>query len=388
MADLWTKFVACVAASVLVFAAAGCSPPAAPVPGHGVPARAVPAAPAVTSTANPPATKRRLPPRPRDIDVTGLDPCQSLTEAQERQMHYDLGWQRPPRRETKPDDGVENCFFQWSSQGRVGIVAFPAQSPEKWLDVDPDLIAEPVRVITIDGFPAVRLPGPKALAQKQAACEVHVDVQDGHSIRVSAQVALASPPASVDTMCADAVTLATMVTKNAATGLIAKEPTYTVSTLPPRPRDIDLTDVDPCTLLTSAQLGELQYDPNVHSPMVDAITDSPTCAYVSPGRNVSAMVSTVRGERASDWLTDPQRHPFLPPKPITVAGFPALQVLPTPNARSLGGCVVVVDVHDGQYLMVQSTITDRYSDVVEPDPRPYCAEDETITEKVIDTLDG
>jgi hypothetical protein len=159
--------------------------------------------------------------------------------------------------------------------------------------------------------------------------------------------------------------------------------------LPPRPRELDLTGVQPCTdLLTGQQLRELDYDRGfVRPPPADRsdIHGGPNCLFGStaltggPNRNMSSLVGVSTSEGALAWVTDPLRTPKDQPDVVTVEGFSAL-VLPHP--RLPDNCLVVVDTAQGQYLEVDSS----------PDTGQgggydlYCAEAERVAAMAIQTL--
>jgi uncharacterized protein DUF3558 len=158
--------------------------------------------------------------------------------------------------------------------------------------------------------------------------------------------------------------------------------------LPPRPRELDLTGVQPCTdLLTDQQLRELDYDRGYLRPPSADHSDfhgGPDCLFGStsltggPNRNMSSLVGISTTEGALAWVTDPVRAPKDRPEVVTVEGFSAL-VLPHP--RLAGNCLVVVDTAQGQYLEVDSG-----PDVGEGPYDPYCAEAARVAGMAIQTL--
>ncbi|MHA6618562.1 DUF3558 domain-containing protein [Pseudonocardia sp. DLS-67] len=122
--------------------------------------------------------------------------------------------------------------------------------------------------------------------------------------------------------------------------------------LPPRPREVRLDGVDPCSLLTEQQRAELGLDGR------PAFSQAPVGLY--PGADVPAcdlsgfepravatgitLVTTVGIER----FTSGELAAEI--RPITVQGFPAVVAVPT---RLTDYCTVVVDVAPGQLLDVQ-----------------------------------
>jgi hypothetical protein len=159
--------------------------------------------------------------------------------------------------------------------------------------------------------------------------------------------------------------------------------------LPPRPRELDLTGVDPCKdLLTERQLRELDYDLGYARPPKSGHSDihgGPDCTFASNGgaggssRNVRSLVGISTTEGALTWITDPARTPDARPEVVTVRGFSAL-VLPNPKVP--GNCAVVVDTAEGQYLDVSSSQDDGEG----TDPEPYCEEAEHVAGMAIQTI--
>jgi hypothetical protein len=128
--------------------------------------------------------------------------------------------------------------------------------------------------------------------------------------------------------------------------------------LPPRPRDIDVTGLDPCKALTFAQEKELEYDTGWQDSPVpdhDGISGAPNCSYQSRSREFGSLIAFVTNADAEVWLTDPSHKPELTPKKVTVSGFPALQITVRPTEPLPDKCKIIVDVHDGQYIDVFSS---------------------------------
>lgn len=160
--------------------------------------------------------------------------------------------------------------------------------------------------------------------------------------------------------------------------------------LPPRPRDLDISGVNPCTdVLTRDQLRKLAYDLGyLEKPIAgkSPIHGGPLCGYASSNppdqlsRDLGSLVIISTSEGADVWLTDPQRK--RPPDKYhlaTIAGFPALVL---PNPVIVTNCAIVVDVHDGQYLQVDSSSNDGKG----TSPDPYCAEAQRVAGMVMENL--
>jgi hypothetical protein len=134
----------------------------------------------------------------------------------------------------------------------------------------------------------------------------------------------------------------------AGTGSVAPTHLSTLS-LPPRPRNVPLTGVDPCSLLSSTQQAKLGVDPGVPG-QPDVNWHDPQCGFqlTDPGTLPSYNVQTVTNAGIQFWL-----NPLLAnnTKPASIGGFPAVDV--TSKATVATGCQTVVSVADGQMLIVQ-----------------------------------
>jgi hypothetical protein len=152
--------------------------------------------------------------------------------------------------------------------------------------------------------------------------------------------------------------------------------------LPPRPREVRVDGVDPCSLLTEAQRAELGLDAR---PVVDL---SPSMLY--PGGDVPAcsirgfqpravavglsLVTTTGIERFSGRDLDAELSP------TSVSGFAAVVVRPT---QFTDWCTVVVDIAAGQLLDVQ------FADGGREPPIPQlqlCQDAEAVADAVMQTL--
>jgi hypothetical protein len=121
--------------------------------------------------------------------------------------------------------------------------------------------------------------------------------------------------------------------------------------LPPRPREVRLDGVDPCSVLTVEQRAALGYRGTASSsmPYVDLFGgEVPTCTMSSSSADPTILgvgiVTTVGIER---WR---ERNLAAVVRSDSVAGFPAIVALPS---QSKAYCAVEVDVAAGQLLDVQ-----------------------------------
>lgn len=168
-------------------------------------------------------------------------------------------------------------------------------------------------------------------------------------------------------------------------------PSSAAPLLPRRPRELDISNVNPCTdVLTGDQLHQLAYDLGYQRSPIAGKSDihgGPTCAYGSmrpfdqPSRKIGSLIGVSTSEGAEAWLTDPHRQAAADlHRLVTVAGFPAL-VLPHPDIADF--CAIVVDVHAGQYLEIGSSPDGGAEDTT---PDPYCSEAQRVSGIVLQNL--
>jgi hypothetical protein len=121
-------------------------------------------------------------------------------------------------------------------------------------------------------------------------------------------------------------------------------------TLPPRPHDVSLTGVDPCSLLTPAQQTTLAVTAGRPGPPAQLANNSPTCDFRfadhTPGAEYSIAVDTAEGIQL---YLDPMLADVI--EPATVSGFPALDITLRPPDL-LQGCTTAVSVANGQMFTV------------------------------------
>ena len=121
--------------------------------------------------------------------------------------------------------------------------------------------------------------------------------------------------------------------------------------LPPRPREVRLDGVDPCSLLTADQWAGLGFDgPLLRSdPTVELFRGPvPTCTISGFGSRPAAVgVGLVTTSGIERWQDSDLAVDITP---TSVAGFPAVVAAPT---RSVTYCSTDVDVARGQLVDVQ-----------------------------------
>jgi hypothetical protein len=157
-------------------------------------------------------------------------------------------------------------------------------------------------------------------------------------------VMLATTAAVAVLMSACGASTAGIGTTETSTG-----PSSPAPTLPPRPREIDLTGADACTLLTPEQQRRLGTD---RAPVASTETDRYGNPYCHFGKSTSSprftyTVKVVTQEDAAVYLTS-ERNAVA--RVVSAAGFPAVEARPPGDER---GCFMFVSTKDGQYLSVQ-----------------------------------
>ena len=158
--------------------------------------------------------------------------------------------------------------------------------------------------------------------------------------------------------------------------------------LPPRPEDLDIRGIDPCTALTYDQERELDYNRGWQTPPipdVDEVSGQPNCAYGSARREFGSLIVFVPNADVQVWLTDPGHKTILLPQKTTVARFPALQITVPPYAPLPDKCSIIVDVHDGQYFM---TFSSKLAGGGVTGSTPYCREAKTVAAMIIKNIKG
>ncbi|WP_433295085.1 DUF3558 domain-containing protein [Pseudonocardia sp. CA-142604] len=152
--------------------------------------------------------------------------------------------------------------------------------------------------------------------------------------------------------------------------------------LPPRPRDVRIDGVDPCSLLTEEQRTRLGLD---RPPVFDLGpsllypgADIPACliqGYEPRAVSVGLSIVTIAGIElfTSGGLAAAVR-------PVQTHGFPAVVAVPT---RFTSYCTVVVDVAPGQLLDVQFADGGRQPPIPQPQ---LCQNAEQTADAVMETL--
>lgn len=155
------------------------------------------------------------------------------------------------------------------------------------------------------------------------------------------------------------------------------EPTVEI---PPRPRDLSLDGVAPCSLLTAAQLSQLAaahgFDVAPEAGVRENSTGAPFCSVRQSGEPFNAVdVLLVTTEGIEPWLSGKRNvDSWL----VSIEGYPAA------NYKLAGTedeeCVTTVGVADGQQLMVD------LQTLVDTDYRELCKVTEQVATMATQTL--
>ncbi|WP_433558862.1 DUF3558 domain-containing protein [Pseudonocardia xinjiangensis] len=136
--------------------------------------------------------------------------------------------------------------------------------------------------------------------------------------------------------------------------------------LPPRPREVRVDGVDPCSLLTTEQRAELGLD---GSPLFGTGpselypgADVPTCAI--RGYEPRAVVVGVSNVTTTGIELYTSGRLVAEVRAAEVRGFPAVVAVPI---RHTDGCTVIVDVAPGQLLDIQFADGGRLPPIPQPE---------------------
>ncbi|TDD04861.1 DUF3558 domain-containing protein [Saccharopolyspora terrae] len=136
-----------------------------------------------------------LPPRPFDLGLDGVDPCELLTADQRNQLGFD--------REPQPDSdagfgNAATCSYR-NTTAKVGarLALITTESMRVWTDDTAQVEATP---ILVQGFPALVIKTPGL----DLSCNVAVDVAEGQHLDVLYRDDGGQPPPPVDQLCSGA----------------------------------------------------------------------------------------------------------------------------------------------------------------------------------------
>lgn len=137
----------------------------------------------VTNTSDSPFADL-LPPRSRELDLSGVDPCTGLlTDQQLRELDYDLGYARPPKADRSRIHGGPTCTFSSSElsggTNRNMLTLIGISTTEGALTTVTS--TTPPEVVAIQEFSALVLFNPIL----PDSCLIVVDTADGQYLDVS-----------------------------------------------------------------------------------------------------------------------------------------------------------------------------------------------------------
>lgn len=121
-------------------------------------------------------SESRLPTRPTELRLDGVDPCALLTPAQLRQLGVDTG----QRGENTDELGSSDCLWRnFPKEPDIGYLArlIVKRGADYALES-----TEPTQVVTVDGFSAVQTTSPQV--DPKDHCLLLVDVAQGESLWV------------------------------------------------------------------------------------------------------------------------------------------------------------------------------------------------------------
>lgn len=152
--------------------------------------------------------------------------------------------------------------------------------------------------------------------------------------------------------------------------------------LPPRPQEVRLDGIDPCSLLTEEQRAELGLDgrPVFSQAPVGLYGGAEVPSCTTGGfepRAVTVGVSLVTSAGIERYTSGELAAEL---RPLSVQGFPALVAVPT---RFTEYCTVVVDVAPGQLVDVQFRDGGRRPPIPQPQ---LCQDAEIVAGEVMTTL--
>lgn len=129
--------------------------------------------------------------------------------------------------------------------------------------------------------------------------------------------------------------------------------------LPARAKSLSVQGVDPCTLLTPAQLDQLKENGAPRPLAKDVQRDGPTCAFDvdASAPTYTYYLETVPTADVQDWLTGAHHRTSMTQQLVDVPGFPAL--VDFAPSEGVQDCETIVGVADGQALRAEMAPDDR-----------------------------
>lgn len=153
----------------------------------------------------------------------------------------------------------------------------------------------------------------------------------------------------IATLCAWTLAACTPFPEKKADGRVDEPLPFTATTtlsLPPRPQDIPLDDLDPCSVLSAEQRVQLSLDNPPSAYVESSFGNAKACTMRSNISGNVVRLALVTASGVAVWLDE---NAQVDARPTTVAGFPGLTVR-TPGMDHV--CNVEVDLAEGQFLDV------------------------------------
>jgi hypothetical protein len=156
----------------LLLAVAGCALPPLPIPAAGPP-------PPTTESAAP--TSSPFPPRPAELRLDGVDPCQLLTPTQKTTLNAEQN------SSGKNDDQLGSLDCSWTTPVTASRDPRPSNTWAAFavLNQSADYALgneAPVQTVQIDGYSTVQTSSPAAGPDRE--CLLYIDVAQGQNLTV------------------------------------------------------------------------------------------------------------------------------------------------------------------------------------------------------------
>ena len=152
--------------------------------------------------------------------------------------------------------------------------------------------------------------------------------------------------------------------------------------LPVRTTDLSLRDVDPCALLTPAQLDRLNENGAPRLVARESWRDGPTCAFdvdaASP--TYTYYLETITTYDIEDWRSGAHHKTSMTQQPAEVPGFPAL--VNFAPSEGIQDCETLVGVGHGQTLRAEMAPDDTSFT-----QRQLCDMSTTVAKMAVETLE-
>jgi hypothetical protein len=125
-----------------------------------------------------------IPPRPRDLSLTGIEPCSLLTAPQLAQLASRFKFDEPPESDVRKNSGKHPyCTVEQSAEpfNAIDILVVTDEGIEPWLTGRRNVDAW---LVSIAGYPAANY---KLMGTEDEECVTSVGVADGQQLTVDLQ---------------------------------------------------------------------------------------------------------------------------------------------------------------------------------------------------------